>query len=891
VYQRRRTPSGFNGGGPSSGIYKTVDGGATWKKLTRDLPEGNTGRIGVEIYRANPAIVYAVIENASGGIFRSEDRGETWRKMSDTNSRPMYYSKIRIDPNNDQRIWLCAANMFTSEDGGRTFVTNVVTRIHGDHHALWINPANSNHMLLGSDGGIHQSFDRGRSWDHFNTMPLAQFYEISLDNQKPYMVYGGLQDNGSWAGPSGTLYQEGIGNDDWFRTGGGDGFYSVVDPKDPSIIYVESQNGNVARLELKTSERRNIKPEPPAGEPAYRFDWNSPIVISAHNNRTIYFAGNRVFRSTDRGDTWTRSEDLTNNADRDKLPIMGKLPDRDMLSRHDGQETFGHVVTLAESPMKEGLLYAGTDDGNLQISRDSGKTWKNITSKVPGVPKGTYVSRVVPSRFDEGTAYLTFDGHRSNDYATYVYVTTDFGESWKSLKSDLPAGVTCRVIREHLRNPSLLFLGTEFGVFASFDRGARWVKLRGNFPNVRVDDIQIHPRDNDLVIGTHGRSVWILDDLTPLEKMSDAVLASDVFLFDSRPGTHYRMFNRRGVTGHKDFHAPNPPYGAMITYYLKARSSQLVRITITEKGGRVIREMTAPRDAGLHRVVWDLRYSSPQTVDADPAAGSGRGGGGGGGRGGRGGGGGRPRTDDSPGEQASGSGGGSGGPQREQAQPAIRTPGFGGGGGGGGGFGGGGRGPRVPPGEYVVKLSAAGKQLTGTVRVEEDSRIQIAEADRQKWHGSLMKLYEMQRSGQAAQRSLQNLRTQMTSMQEGLQRTPNVSDAVAREAKAVNDKVDDLQRRLAQAGGGPPGSAGPALPGTPRPLLGRIGQMFNSIDNYTAAPTADQLTRIDDLSRELSGMIVELNKVIDEGIPNLNKQIRESGVTFINAGAKVQPPQ
>src|SRR5262249_23949077 len=270
MYQRRRAPFGFNGGGPSSGLYKTIDGGATWKKLTKDLPEGITGRIGVDVYRANPNIVYAVIEYAKGGTFRSEDRGETWRKMSDTNSRPMYYGQIRIDPNNDQRIWLCAASMLTSEDGGKTFVNNVVTRIHGDYHGLWIDPLNSNHMLAGSDGGIHQSYDRGRTWDHLNTIPLGQFYEISLDNQKPYFVYGGLQDNGSWAGPSATLFQEGIGNDDWFRTGGGDGFYSVVDPTDPSIVYVESQNGNVARLELKTSERRNIKPEAPTGETPYR---------------------------------------------------------------------------------------------------------------------------------------------------------------------------------------------------------------------------------------------------------------------------------------------------------------------------------------------------------------------------------------------------------------------------------------------------------------------------------------------------------------------------------------------------------------------------------------------------------------------------------------------
>jgi photosystem II stability/assembly factor-like uncharacterized protein len=883
AYQRRRTPWGFNGGGPGSAIYKTIDGGASWTKLTKDLPEGITGRIGFDIYRADPRIVYAIIENArGGGVFRSEDRGATWRKMSDLNSRPMYYSQIRIDPNNDQRIWQLAANMFTSDDGGRTWVQNVVTRIHGDYHGLWINPANSNHMLAGSDGGIHQSYDRGRSWDFINTIPLGQFYEISLDNQKPYMVYGGLQDNGSWAGPSGTLNQDGITNDEWFRTGGGDGFYSIVDVTDPSIVYVESQDGNVARLELKTGERRNIRPEPAAGEAPYRFDWNSPIVISTYNNRTIYFGGNRVFRSTDRGDTWTRSEDLSKNQDRDKFPIMGVLPDRSMLSRHDGVQTFGQVVTLAESPMKEGLLYAGTDDGNLQVSRDAGKTWKNITDKVTGVPKNTFVSRVVPSRFAEGTIYVTFDGHRGDDYNTYVFVSTDFGESWKSLKSDLPAGVTCRVLREHPRNQNLLFLGTEFGAFASLDRGEHWTRLKGNLPMVRVDDIQIHPRDNDLVLGTHGRSVWVLDNITALEKMSDAVMSSDLAVFDGPPAVAFRIYNRKGNTGHKWFSTPNPPYGAMIDYYLRTALQGNVRITITDKSGKVVREMTGPAEAGVNRVEWDLRLpSAAQAGGGFP--GGGRGGGGGGAGGGRG----------------PGGGGGRGGGQQaaQRAGAATATPGAqalaaqaGAGGGGGGGFGGGGRGPRVAPGEYNVRVSASGKEATGTARVQEDPRIQISEADRAKWTDAVMKAYELQRSAAAAQRAVQSLRTQITTLQESLRQTPNVSKEVNDAVRLLSDQVDDIQRKIVQTPG-PPGSAGPPLPGTPRPVLQRVGQLYSGLESYTAAPTADQTAKLADLSAELKSLIEQVNRVIDEAVPNLNKQIRDSGVSFVNPGGRVPLPR
>jgi photosystem II stability/assembly factor-like uncharacterized protein len=875
-YQRRRTPWGFNGGGPGSALYKTIDGGATWTRLTKDLPEGTTGRIGLDIYRGNPNIVYAIIENAKGGVFRSDDRGATWRKMSDLDSRAMYYSQIRIDPNNDQRIWQCAASMYTSEDGGKTWVQNVVTRIHGDYHALWIDPSNSNHMLAGSDGGIHQSYDRGRSWDYLNTVPLGQFYEISLDNQKPYMVYGGLQDNGSWAGPSGTLNVEGITNDEWFRTGGGDGFYSVVDPTDASVIYVESQDGNVARLETKAGERRNIRPEPPSGERPYRFDWNSPIVISPFNNRTIYFGGNRIFKSTDRGDSWSRSEDLSKDQDREKLPIMGVLPDKNMLSRHDGVQTFGQVVTLAESPIKEGLLYAGTDDGNLQISRDGGKTWKNLTGKAPGVPKNTYVSRVVPSRFAEGSVYVTFDGHRVDDYNTYVFNSTDFGETWKSLKSDLPAGVTCRVIREHPRNQNLLFLGTEFGAFASFDRGVHWARLKGNLPMVRVDDIQIHPRDNDLVLGTHGRSIWILDNITALEKMSDAVMASDVAIFEPPPAIAFRLYNRKGNTGHKWFSAPNPPYGGVIDYYLKTRAEAPVRVTISDKSGKVVRELTGLREAGIHRVVWDLRIGTPGQ------GGPGFGGGRGGGRGAGGGGGQRAAAQQPPQE-----------PQPAGAEPGAATqeaaPQFGGG--GGGFFGAGGRGPRVPPGDYVVKVAAGGKEATTTLHVQEDPRIQISEADRGKWSDAVMKAYELQRSAQAAQRSVQNLKTQMTTLQESLRRTPNVPKEVGDTVKSVADQVDDIQKRLVptfdQSGG-----AGPPLPDAPRPLLGRIGQLSNGIDNYTAAPTPDQMTRLSELSTELKTLVDQLNKLIDEGIPNLNKQIRDSGMSFVNPGQRVSsPPQ
>lgn len=828
AYQRRRTPWGFNGGGPGSALYKTIDGGATWTKLTKGLPEGTTGRIGIDIYCRNPNILYALVENAKGGTFRSDDRGETWRKMSDLTSRPMYYSQIRIDPNNDQRLWQLAANMYNSDDGGKTWNGNLVQKIHGDYHALWIDPADSNHVLTGSDGGLHATYDRGRTWDFINTIPLGQFYEVSLDNQKPFWVYGGLQDNGSWSGPSGTLNQEGITNDDWFRTGGGDGFYSVVDPTDPSIVYVESQNGNVARLELKTGERKSIKPEARPGEKRYRFDWNSPIVISSHNNRTIYFAGNRVFRSPDRGNTWTWSDDLTKDQDREKLPIMGALPDKTTLSRHDGVETFGQIVTLAESPIKEGLLYAGTDDGNLQISRDSGKTWKNITAKVPGVPQNTYVSRVVPSRYAEGTAYLTLDGHRADDYSTYVFVTSDFGESWKAIKSNIPAGVTARVIREHPRNQNLLFLGTEFGAYVSFDRGARWTRLKGNLPLVRIDDIQIHARDNALVLATHGRSIWVLDDLSPLERAAESILSEDLHLFEVAPATHFRVYNRKGNTGHKWFAAPNPPYGAVINYYVKDKPKDDVKVTITDKNGAVVRDLKGPKEAGLNRIVWDLRLNPPV-------------------------------------------------PPVEGQE------------GGGGGFFGTPRGPRVQPGTYTVKIVAGDKNASGNVTVQEDPRIQIVEADRGRLSEAITRVYAMQKSAEGARKTMQTLKTQITTLQNSLKDNTEVSKPVNDSIQKLADNLTAIQKKLVSTPD-MSGGAGPALPDEPRPLLNQINGVAFGLDSYTAAPTADESVRIDDLSKQLKDIVAELNKFIAEDVANLNKQLRDSGLQFLNPGKLPEPP-
>src|SRR5713101_2444466 len=542
TYQRRRSVYGFNGGGPEAAIYKTTDGGATWKKLTKGLPYengGETGRIGLDIYRKDPNIVYALVQHEKGGIYRSEDKGETWKKMSATNPRPSYYSQVRVDPNNDLRVWALGANMYFSEDGGKTFSTQRVKKIHGDYHAMWIDPADSNHVLTGSDGGIHWSYDNGKTWDFVNTIAIGQFYEIGLDNERPYHICGGLQDNGSWCGPVRTLSTDGIINEDWKLINGGDGFYAQVDPLDANIVYAESQDGDLARRDLRTGQARSVKPEAKLGEPHYRFNWNSPVAISAQDHQTIYYGGNFLFKSTNRGDSWTRlGAQLTSDVDRNKLSLFEKVPDKDTLSRHDGVEEYPTITTISESPVSASVLWAGTDDGNLQVTRDGGKTWKNVASRVGGLPKGIYVSRVVASKYAEGTAYATFDGHRTDDYGVYIYLTTDYGESWKAIRTGIPDSAgSVHVVREHPHNSNMLFAGTEFGLWVSWDRGANWSALKSNFPTVPVDDIQIHPRENDLVVATHGRSIWVLDDLAAIEKMDGTVASADVMFFPPRAST------------------------------------------------------------------------------------------------------------------------------------------------------------------------------------------------------------------------------------------------------------------------------------------------------------------------------------------------------------------
>lgn len=863
AYERRRTPFGFNGGGPGSAIYKTSDGGATWKKLTKGLPYengGDTGRIGLDVYRKDPNIVYAEIQHERGGTFRSEDKGETWKRMGETDPRPSYYSQIRVDPNNDLRIWELGAQMYYSEDGGKTFTTQRVHGIHGDFHGMWIDPANSSHMLTGSDGGIHWSDDAGKNWNFLNVIAIGQFYEVALDNEKPYHICGGLQDNGSWCGPSQTLTRDGIVNEDWQVIHGGDGFYAAIDNVEPWVVYTESQDGHVARRDMRTGQQRSVMPEAKAGEPHYRFQWNSPVAISSHNHTTIYYGGNYLFKSPDRGDSWTRlGGDLTTGADRSKVPILGKVPDKNTLSRDDGVEDYPTITTISESPLTPNVLWVGTDDGNLQVTRDGGKTWKNVASKVPGVPKGTYVSRVVASKTGEGAAFVAFDGHRSDDYAVYLFATSDYGETWKSSCNGIPNSAgTVHVIREHPRNTNLLFAGTEFGLWVSWDRGGTWTALKNNFPTVPVDDIEIQARDNDLVLATHGRSIWIFDDLTPLEKMDASVGNSPLTFFPPRTATTWFLRQRRWSAGQQMFTAKNPPYGALLSYYLKealppetARGSSedrtetaaqrprrearseaperkegRVKITVLDKDGKVIREFDGPGAAGVNRTTWDLRENAP----AEPT------------------------------------------PEQQEAIAA--------------GFGFGPRGPLVEPGEYTIKIKAGEKEATQKVAVEEDNRITISASDRAARHEAIDKLYALAKTTDKDRTTIEDIQSALTTVREQWKRdagkpsTPKVPEDVVKAADELQKKVDAVAEKYVRPRQAL-GNAGPPLEWKPEPLPNQVQNLENDLDGFAAAPGGQQQEKLAELTTLVSQASAEVKGVAETDLPALNKKMNDAGVPHV----------
>jgi photosystem II stability/assembly factor-like uncharacterized protein len=614
LYARRRTPWSFSAGPEWTdgkdlgGIFKSTDGGATWKKLEGGLPPG-TGRIGLAIFLKNPKILYAVVqsdeagtssidevESKLGGVFRTDDGGEHWTRMNRLDPRPFYFSQIRVDPENDKRVYVLGFMLHVSDDGGKSFQEDFFKNVHSDCHELAIDPRHPKRIILGTDGGAYQSFDGGKLWQFLNKFAAGEFYRITVDMSTPYRIAGGLQDNLNWVGPSMTQSKEGIRNYDWTNIGGGDGFYCVFDPFDSTVIYAESQEGYVHRFNLRTGEIKGLRPEPEEGQPAFRFHWNSPLIPSLHEKGTMYLGGNRVFKLTDHGEHWkTISPDLSAQQ-LNRIMTVGS-----------GAENYGVVYALAESPVKAGMLWAGTDDGKLWVTRDGGASWTDLTEHLPKAVKGQWIGRIEPGHFDAEVAYMTITGYPGGIYQPLAYRTADGGKTWSSIAGDLPPNGPVKVVREDLKNPDLLFAGTEFGLFVSFDRGVKWVKF-GELPTVSVDDIVIHPREHDLVVATHGRSLYILDDITPLEELTPEVQSKPVSLFPPRPAFGYYPFDGWVDSGGGAvYRGANPPLGAIISFYVKEYTGDAVKVSITNSEGRTVANLSAPGTPGFGRVSWDLK--------------------------------------------------------------------------------------------------------------------------------------------------------------------------------------------------------------------------------------------------------------------------------------------
>lgn len=848
MYQRRRAAWGFIGGGPHSGIFRSRDGGDTWQKLTEGLPAGDKGRIGLDVYRKDPRIVYAVVEARDGGVFRSEDGGDTWRRMSSTNPRPMYFSLIRVDPTDDQFVWLAGVSLLRSKDGGRSFSSEPTASLHADIHAIWINPSNPRHMLVGCDGGIQWSHDRGRTWDHVNTIPLAQFYALAHDMETPYNVAGGLQDNGSWIGPSSLPAGRGPSHGDWTNIGGGDGFYCAIDWLDPNTVYSESQNGAVRRLNLATRASKQITPVAPPGEPRYRWDWCTPFMLSPHNPRKVLLGGNRLFISTDRGDTWRRTEDLSTNPNISEFVLMGVKRGTGYPFPDIGSD-YGQIVTLTESPVRPGVIYVGTDDGNLQVSLDDGRTWRNVAANVPGVPRGTYVSRVHASPHAAGRVYASFDGHRSDDYRPYIFVSEDYGETWRAISRGIPVGSTVNVVRDHPRCPDLLFAGTDRGLYVSFDRGENWTRFGKPLPPLRVDEVLVHPRENDLIVATHARGVYILDDISVLVAEASRKPGA-AMLLPPRRAVQYRGTGGSGsLTGNRQFFTRGAPTGALIRYWLEKEPTEDAPVTLIiqdARGREVLRRRLLTASAGYNLFTWDMRAvprgrsgTPTRTTQRQTTSGQRQ----------------TSRTTETRGQQT--------------GATAM--------------------GVRVPPGEYVVRLRVGDNEQSQMLRIDPDPRLRLRTTDYRRVFDTAMGLM-------TAAMDLRTADARMASLEQSLSSYLSSDDAKA-QPQARRAPVSDLLARVRQVRADIAGSSGAGQPSSAQATAGSQAQpagrsvslittllrYASDLDSAAEAPSPALRKLMNEALGRARGLIAAAETLEKKELPKLNAALKRSGLKPIGA--------
>ena len=833
MYTHQRWPWYFTSGGGETALYKSSDGGESWTKLsgpgnTRGLPRTPMDRIGVSVHRANPDVVYMITETVDEGeLWRTEDAGATWQMVSrdrNINFRPFYYADLRADPRNPNVVYTLSGGLGKSEDGGRTFRT-IGQGVHGDHQAMWIDPTDPDYIVEGSDGGWQISYDAGRNWDVPNTVAFTQFYHVNYDMEKPYNLCGGLQDNGHWCGPSRTLSNEGNRKNAWVTISGGDGFFAVPDLARPWLVYSASQGGNIVLTDLRTGDQRSIHPDPnrvgSAGDALeshkYRFNWNAPIALSPQNPGTVYFGGNFLFRSTNYGQSWdVISPDLSTN-DKSKQKSSGG----DIVTDNTAAEFHSTLLTIAPSPKDANVIWAGTDDGNVQVTRDGGKTWTNTARNLPGLPPNAWISTIDASPHDAATAFVAASHWQTGDYTPYAYMTTDYGQTWRRITGNLPGRGWVHVVRQDPRNANLLYLGTEFGIFASWDRGGRWHSLRNGLSAAPVRDLLVHARDNDLIIATHGRGIYILDDVTPLQRLGEA-MAADAYVFDIRPATRWVMWSRDGSPGQKIWVGENPPNGAVIQYYLKAASQQPVVATIADPAGKVVRTLRdGSRDAGVSQLVWDLAYDPAITeTGAGPAAGRG------GGRGGRG-----------------------GGP------------------------------PSVVPGQFTVKVQLAGREFTKPLTVELDPRGNVTTADLEAQRDLALSLRDLGGRVTSVIDRTEDLMGQLTSLVDNIKKNaPNERDALNEAEGALVELRKLRDEKLLRP------IQGLGYRQYPR-LREEVGSLSGAVGRTITKPTDAQGRRYGELVTETGTVQQELQGIVTGRIARLNTLLKNLPHIIVRGGA------
>ncbi|MFA4922772.1 MAG: glycosyl hydrolase [Ignavibacteriaceae bacterium] len=864
--QRRRHIFTKIGGGPETAVYKSTDAGASWGKIIKGLPTVDLGGTGLAVSPVNPDIIYLSVEAAekSGGFFRSTNRGASWEKMSDTYASGQYFNEIYCDPKNVDKVYLMDTYSKVTEDGGKTWKPMGISERHVDDHAFWIDPSDTKHLFIGGDGGVYESFDGGTNWIFKCNLPVTQFYRVSLDNSLPfYNVFGGTQDNQSMGGPSRTISEDGIINSDWLMTVGGDGFFQAIDPTDPNIIYSEWQYGNIIRYDKRSGEIIEIRPEPVKDEKTFKWYWDTPFILSPHAPTRLYIAAEKVFRSDDRGDSWTEiSGDLTTQTDRNTFPVMGKYWSVDAVAKDLSTSQFGLIVSLAESPVKENLLYAGTDDGLIQVTEDA-KTWRKIDD-VPDVPKFTLVSDILPSRFSENVVYASFNNHKRDDFKPYFFKSADKGKTWKSIAGNLPANGAVNTIIEDPINPNLLFIGTEWGVFFSLNGGentadgnTEWIQLKNGIPNIKVTDLAIQERENDLVVATFGRGFYILDDYSALRSLSKDFLKKEAAIFPVRDAYLYIQSQGRYGQGANYYKAPNPDYGAAITYYLKdvpktlkaerkEKEKQLFKdgkpipqpsykelkdeelekapyliFTVTDASGNVIRKLTKAAGAGVNRITWDLRYESTEPVNAKDNKFN---------------------------------------PTAKQNSALL-----------------------VLPGRYKVSVSIVvrgeEKQLAEPVEFTAVplNNTTLPAADRKELVAFQQKSYDLAKTIWGAQRLVQELQSKMETIKQTLNNTPSASFALLKKADAVSNKLDEI---LFVFNGNPGKASAEEIPPQEVPLNWRLEKMIYAQANSTSNVTKNQKVAYEVLQESMQPILQQLKQLGEVEVKAIENEMEKLGAPW-----------